>query len=317
MIRAVGPADLWALRQAPLRQQTLYTEQVLAEHHRPFWFALRSMLGEQRADRVTWISHDVDGMAVLQARGRAGRREQDVIYLASSRPHERHISDYERWFQLLERWTATAAAAQIERLYAALPQRHDELREIFRQAGFHVYTQQLILQWSAADGNHGTAPVAMRPQARRDPWAMQRLYGVVTPKPVQMIEARTAGSWAGAAAGLRQRSWVLERGDALAAILQVRSGRAGHAVTLLIHPDERAQTADILRYGLAQIGMTRPIFLLLRSYQHDLLEGAEQLGFHLLGEQDVVVRTTAQTIRRPVFAPVLEHTLRARLHLQR
>ncbi len=316
MIRTVTPGDLWLLRRKPRYQQVLYTEHLLAHGHRPLWFALHSMLAGNYRERMTLVLAERDGIALAQAMGRLGRPEQDVVYLAANGMRsERMLSDYELWFHLLNRLCADAAQHSVQRLYAALPAQHNELREIFRQAGFQAYTHRHLFHLSGPDWDQGTRLAPMRLQSRRDHWAIHKLYGFVTPHLVQQSEVRNARHWSlyqPYALG-RNRAWVLGPDDDLIAYLRLYSGPGGHVFALMMRPEARELVADVLRFGLAQLNDRRPVYLLLREYQQELCQPAMRLGFQLVGEQTLLVKHTVVPIRRTVLMPSLEAGLEPRL----
>jgi hypothetical protein len=315
MIGAVGPTDLWQLRRVPTRAQILATEQLLAARHRPTWFGVRSLIPFERGSRLTLSIRDRSGTAWLQSQQRRGRPEQDIVYLASARAPGSIPGDHERWFQLLQYLPAVLSAA-VERLYAALPRDSSELHEIFRQAGFRVYTQQLILQRRADAAEPTAAGDGLLPQTRRDLWFIQQLYGRVTPAPVQAAESRTARSWElGRWTG--QRAWLRFEQEQAIGRLHIQSGDAAHVLSVIAATERSGLAGELLRAGLLQIRDSRPVLLTVRVYQQELVSAAEQLGFELIGAQDLLVRQTAQTIRRPVFATAMKNSLNARLHLQR
>ncbi len=318
MIRSVVPTDLWSLRGKPRNQVVLYTEELLVQHHRPAWFALRGMLQGNGPEMSTVVYAEHGGDAVAQARGRSGRPEQDVIYLAAGGASTiAALRDYERWYRLLERICFNAGQRYVQRLYAAPPARHNELREIFRQTGFQAYAQHSILHLSGPDWDQGTTLAPMRVQARRDHWAIHKLYGATTPHLVQQAEVRNARHWAlpitRPLSSLRRSAWVLGPDDNLSAYLRLTSGPAGHIFSLLIRPDVREQAVDVLRFGLAQLSDTRPAYLLLREYQSEQLVPAQDLGFQPIGEQVLLVKHTVVPVRRPLRIPSLEPGLESQV----
>ncbi|WP_298405946.1 hypothetical protein [uncultured Chloroflexus sp.] len=320
MIRTVTPSDLWSLRRKPRYQQVLYTERLLAYSHRPLWFALQSMLAGNHRERMTLVLAERGGFALAQAMGRLGRPEQDVIYLATNGTRsEQTPSDYELWFHLLHRLCADAAQHSVQRLYAALPSQHNELREIFRQVGFQAYTHRQILHLSGPDWDQGTRLAPMRAQSRRDHWAIHKLYGIVAPHLVQQAEVRNARYWTlyQPYSLVRRQAWVLGPDDDLAAYLRLLSGPSGHVFSVLIRPDAREQAVDVLRFGLAQLSDSRPVYLILREYQQELFEPAMRLGFQPVGEQILLVKHTVVPIRRTVLAPSLEVGLEPRVSVRR
>lgn len=311
MIRTVAPGDLWSLRRKPRNQLVLYTEGLLARTHRPVWFALRSILVGNGRERSTLIYKDRSGSAIVQAQGRGGRPEQDIIYLASGGTRQARIpSDYELWFRLLERLCISAGHSHIQRLYAAIPSQQSELREIYRQLGFQAYANASILHLSGPDWDQGTSLAPMRAQARRDHWAIHKLYGAVTPHLVQHAEVRNARHWAlpmpRPSSTRRRAAWVIGPDDDLDAYLRLVSGASGHVFSLLIKPDARDLAVDVLRFGLAQLSDTRPVFLLLREYQGELVAPAHDLGFQPIAEQSLLVKSTVVALRRPLLAHAFE-----------
>jgi hypothetical protein len=150
----------------------------------------------------------------------------------------------------------------------------------------------------------------MRMQARRDHWAIHKLYGAVTPHVVQHAEVRNARHWAlplnQPYAGRRHMAWVLGPDDDLTAYVRLVSGSVGNVLALLVRPDAREQVVDVLRFGLAQISDSRPVYLILREYQGELIASAQALGFQPIGEQTLLVKNTVQYVRRPLLAPAFE-----------
>lgn len=323
MIRSVIPGDLWGLRRKPRHQFVLYTEGVLAQAHRPAWFALRCMLQGNGRERNSAIYQDRGSTAVIQAQGRYGRPEQDVIYVATSGTRSAQMpSDYEVWYWLLERICQNASASHVQRLYAALPREHSELREIFRQTGFHAYAHTTILQLSGPDWDQRTTLASMRFQARRDHWAIHKLYGAITPHPVQQAEVRNARHWAmpltGDWIGPQRCAWVLGPDDDLTGYLRLISGPQGHVFSLMMRPNARDLAVDVLRFGLARLSdHRRPVYLLLREYQGELLAPAEDLGFQPLGEQALLVKHTVVPVRHMLLAPSLETGIDPRVPARR
>lgn len=311
MIRSVVPGDLLLLRRKPRNQVVLYTEGLLAQAHRPAWFALHCMLQGNGRDRSSVTFHDRSAGAIVQSIGRSGRPEQDVVYLGSFGARSPRLpSDYDIWFRLLERLCAHAGHHHVQRLYAAAPSQYGEVREIFRQVGFQAYTHATILHLSGPDWDQRTTLALMRGQSRRDYWAIHKLYGAVTPHPVQHAEVRNARHWAlpltNRAFGVQHGAWLSGPDDDLTAYLRMTSGASGHVFSLLLRTDVRDQAVEVLRFGLAQLSDTRPVYLVLREYQEELLAPAQDLGFQPIGEQTLLVKSTVTPVRRPLLVPSFE-----------
>src|SRR5262249_55898569 len=144
-------------------QVVLYNEALLARPHNPLFYALRcGFLGPGR-DGATFVFRERGMIALAQAHGRNGRPEQDVVYLAANGSAERGMpSDHDIWFRLLEQLCAQAARNHVQRIYAPLSHHQEELREVFRQVGFHGYARQTILQLAGPDWDQGTTLAPMR-----------------------------------------------------------------------------------------------------------------------------------------------------------
>src|SRR5262245_5877083 len=310
MIRAVTPGDLWTLRRKPRSVVWLYNEAMLAHPHRLFGFALRCLLEGSGRDGATLIYRERGMRAAIQAVGRAGRPEQDIVMMSAYGGGPGHPTDPDVWFRLMERLCVDAGHHRVQRLYAALSQCHEELREVFRQLGFGGYAQQMVLRLEGPDWDQGITLAPMRPQARRDDWGIHRLYGTITPHLVQQAEARVARDWrlplTQGWRRPRRRAWVLGPDSNLNAYLHLTSGPAAHVLTLLLHPDVRDIVTDVLRFGLGQISDTLPVYLLLREYQSELLMPASDLGFQPIGEQVLLFKQTTVAVRRPSLIQVLE-----------
>jgi hypothetical protein len=310
MIRAVTPGDLWTLRRKPRSVVWLYNEAMLAQPHRLLWCALRCLLEGSGRDVATFVYRERGMRAAIQSVGRSGRPEQDIVVMSAYGGGPGHPTDPDVWFRLMERLCIHAGHHRVQRLYAALSQRHEELREVFRQLGFIGYTHQTVLRLEGPDWDQGITLAPMRVQARRDDWAIHRLYGTTTPYLVQQAEARVARDWrlplTQGWRRPRRRGWVLGPDDNLHASLHLTSGPAAHVLTLLIHADVRDIVTDVLRFGLGQISDTLPVYLLLREYQSELLAPAGDLGFQPIGEQALLFKSTTVAVRRPSLIPALE-----------
>ncbi len=311
MIQTITPGDLWRLRRKPHNQVTLYDDSLLVQAHQPFWFALRCFFEGNGRDRMTFTHHERAGRAFIQVRGRDGRPEQDVIYLATHGTRSQSTgSDYDVWYRLLEHAIINAGNRHVQRIYAALWSQQSEAREIFRQLGFQPFVRRFVLQLVGPDWDQGTRMAAMRMQSRRDAWAIHRLYGSIAPHLVQSSEVRTARSWmlpiTNGWSRERQRGWVLGSNEDLSVYLHVRSGPLSHVINVLIQPTMREILSDVLRFGLSQLNDSRPVYLVLAEYQSELLLPAQHLGFQPMGEQQLMMKQTTVPARRFMLRPAFE-----------
>lgn len=319
MIRSVRMSDLWALQRKPRSSVMLYNEDLLAAPYRPRWFTLQRTVQGSSPAGAALVLEDQGVQALVHAMSRRQRLELDIVMLTAYGTSHRAPTDPDLWFRLLETLCVQAGQHHIQRLYAGLSQRHDELREIFRQLGFHCYAQQTVMRLEGPDWDQGTSLAAMRPQTQRDIWSIHQLYGALTPRHVQQAEAREARSWKLPIAQRwhrkQRRAWLLGSNDSLDAYLSLTSGSAAHVMSMLIRPEAREITTSVLRFALGQISDERPVYLLLRDYQSELMLPASDLGFQPIGEQALLVKQTTVTVRRPILAPALEPHIEPRAPL--
>jgi hypothetical protein len=318
LMRAATPGDLWRLRRKPRNWGLLFNEAMLARPYRPWPYLLRDVVEGPGQHGGSYIYRDGRSQALVQLRGRKGRPEQELIYFAIyGEPRQGTPTDYDIWHRLVEHACTAAGHYGVQRVYAPLSQRHNDLRELLKQLGFAPYTRQALLRLAGPDMSQGTSVAPMRVQTRQSVWGIHKLYGALTPRPVQQAEALSPRDWALPMARRwprpSLRGWVLGDNDELVACLRLQSGPTGHVFRLLLRHEARDIAPDVIRFGLSQINDPRPAYVLLREYQSELLAPLEELGFQGLGEQTLLVKTLAAAVRRPVLLPVIEPGLEPNL----
>ena len=319
MIRSVGMNDLWVLQRKPRSSVMLYNEDMLVSPYRPRWFTLQRAVQGSSPAGAALVFEDQSGIqALVHATRRRQRVELDIVMLSAYDAAGTN-TDPDMWFRLLETLCIQAGQHHVQRLYAGLSQRHDELREIFRQLGFRYYAQQHVMRLEGPDWDQGTSLAPMRPQSQRDIWSIHQLYGALTPRPVQQAEAREARSWKLPLAQRwhrkQRRAWVLGHHESLQAYLALTSGSVAHVMTMLIRPEARELTTSVLRFALGQISDELPVYLLLRDYQNELMLPAGDLGFQPIGAQALLVKQTTLSVRRPILTPAMEPGIEPRAPL--
>jgi hypothetical protein len=294
LIRPATAVDLWALRRRPQRRIFLYTEAMLAHSYRPFVVSVRSMLGPLGNDLVTLVLRNHSVYGFIQAHKRPYAPEIDLSYLASFNNRDRTISDGDIWFKLIESLIERAGLARIERIFAAVAQRREDMSEVLKQLGFQPYAQQQVWTLTEPAVEAGSSLVALRRQHRRDVWLIHQLYERVTPRYIQQAEFRRSESWRlprpRRRIGWRERGWVLGDDQALLMYVHVLTGPRGHVLRLLCDPAVRQHVAAMLRYVLSQITEPRTVFAVIRGYQLELGNALSEVGFRLRGEQTLFVK---------------------------
>lgn len=312
MIRPAIAADLWALRRRPQRRIFFYTEAMLASSYRPFVVSLRSTLGPIGDDVVTLVLRKQGVRGFLQARKRPHTPELDISYLAGFAGRKTDIPDGDVWFMLVENLLMRAGQARIERVFAAVGQRFEDMAEVLKQQGFQPYAQQQIWMLPEPAIEEGSALVALRRQYRRDAWQIHQLYSRTTPRHVQQAELRQSSSWQlprpRRRIGWRERGWVLGNDQTLNMHVHALTGPRGHVLRPMFEPELRQQGAAVLRYALSQLSEQRTVFAVIRGYQAELGSALEELGFRLRGSQTLFVKQLAIPQRQSMRVPALLRT---------
>lgn len=314
MIRSVRLSDSFELRRAPYTSVVLGNERILAGNHRPFRFATRCMMPFSQ-DHATLVYQDRGIRGYLQGWHRGTTPEADVVFLASQplRRGTNQPTDPDVWYRLVEAFIVKMGSRHVERIFAPIGY-HSPHSELFRQLGFHTYAQRQVWRVLTPDVAEGSSIIAMRPQQRRDPHAIQRLYEAITPASVVRCEQRTSRSWqipVVQTRSLRQRSWVLGRDgrdDSIRAALHVWIGRSAAVLSLLIDPAERGLASAIVRFGLTQLHAAHQgvVYALLPEYHGELAHSLEELSFEHIGDQRLTVKELTVPIRKPALLPILE-----------
>ncbi len=304
-------ADIWALRRKPQRRVFLYTPFMLATSYRVYTHFLRSLMGPLGQHFMTLVLRDGGLRGIIQARRRPHTPEVDLLYLtAYKKQRQSIIGEGDIWFRLVEDVLRRAGEGRIERIFAAVGTRFEDVAEILHQLAFQAYGQQRLWILAEPAVETGTTLRALRRQRSRDAHAIHQLYCSLTPRHVQQAELRRPASWQLNRRQLnyRERGWVLGDDQSLTVCIQVQTGVRGHVIRLLIAPHLRDEASALLRYVLSQLSEARPVFVLIHSYQSELEAALEDTGFSLRGEQTLFVKHLALRIKQPSLLPRFRRT---------
>lgn len=308
MVRPAIIADLWALRRKPQRRVFLYTPAMLATSYRAYTHLLRSVAGPIGQNHITLVLRDGGMRGIVQADRRSHTPELDLLYLnAYTKQRKRTMREGEIWYRLVEDLLRRAGEHRIERVFAAVGTRFDDVSEVLRQLGFQAYAQQRLWMLAEPAIETGSTMRALRRQRSRDAWALHQLYLSLAPRHVQQSEHRQVSAWQLARRSLnyRERGWVLGDDQSLTVHLHVQTGVRGHVLRLLIAPHLRDQAPTLIRFALSQLTEQRPVFALVHSYQGEHEAALEELGFTLRGEQTLFVKQLALPTKQPALLPRL------------
>jgi hypothetical protein len=310
LIKAFHLQDLFSLADLQKQGITLDLEERLVHPRSPLVSAMLSSLLPIESSASTYILDIADEQehyrGVSQTRKRAGRPEQDVIFIAPSLVHGN--GSHAAWQRLLTYVCVKAGEAGNQRIYARLERDGDEL-QIFKNVGFSAYAEEAIFRLPPAQfPEHAQDTLGLRKQTAADSWSLQRLYAAVTPRTVQIAEGLAQGQWQLNQHWLSEQrhrvGYVWEREGEILAVMHLHTGKLGHWLRLLVHPDVTGYVEELVLSGLSQIrdiriNPGRPIYGSLRTYQSELAQALVSCGFQQFTIQTVVVKHT--TVRSEDF----------------
>lgn len=217
------------------------------------------------------------------------------------------------WYRLLLHACIAAGERHVQRLFASL-QQHSPAEEVFRQASFAVYCHEQLFR-RADSTPSGRQSARIRPVHPRDRWDLQQLYHRATPRVVAQAELPSGAgnsSLPFEVPGLdSEQGYVLDgRNGEIAGYLQVAIGSRGSWLRLMVHPDMRDGSAELLDHGLAVLSgeLSRPLYCAVREYQGSLQPLLEERGFVCVSACSLVVKHTTVHVREPYrkLVPALE-----------
>jgi hypothetical protein len=194
-----------------------------------------------------------------------------------------------------------------------------------RQAGFYQYCTERVYRLSPlSNGSHlaQVASLAVQPRSRRrsDHHAIFQLYCSVVPQSVRQVEGTTMQEWRWTEGwGLQPSNWrvslprvrrdfVVEKDGSLLAWLQLRPRTRWFS--LLVQPDDPALAEDALLFGVSQMGDGGPVSIPVRHYQSFLEPLLEKIGFRLVAEHVLLMKTLTVRVQEPKIVPIRAHASR-------
>ncbi len=251
-------------------------------------------------------------LGLAQMRARPGRPERDVVFMSPSL--DAGNGSHASWQRLLTHLCIRTAERGNFRLYAGLPVGSEELH-LFKNVGFMPYSTEEIYQLTpdAYQRLSLKSALALRLQQSSDGWGLQKLYGTLTPRPVQNAEGLAQGRWS-----VTQRRWgelgrregyVWEEEGELLGALYLRSGKRGVWIRTRLHPDalDQAENLGKAALGLIATKATLPIYFAVRQYETGWQTVLTDLGFRPFTSQVLVVKP--MTVRVREKTPSLMHAL--------
>ncbi len=292
-IRPVGPLDVLPLSSPPAVALWLDLTQQLSSAQPPLrgfllsWLHLR----EPAHILVSWGEHGLEGC--VQARQSPRSSSWQVRYLAAWGDVARAEAV---WEELLAGLGSEAGRHGVTRLLAALP--GEEYLELFQRAGYSPFAEERILAWDGTAPTEAQPLEELRPVEAEDLWSVQQLHVSLTPPIVYQAEGCSSDSWQ---PGPGEEGWVWPGEDRVRAYLRRRRGPQGTTMDLLLDPAFRQYAPALLAFALD--GVALPAYLILRSYQGELLQVARRMGFGPFAEQILLAKYLVVRRRQPQPAP--------------
>lgn len=321
VIRPFGLSDVWLVRRLQNRGVSLAIEHALTQPYRPLWTALTApwpWAGKGVATFVLDATEDAQYAAgFIQLMKRPARPEADVLHLApalTAAGANGHDAPAATWRRLLNHCSAAAASHGLQRIFASVPDGCPEEVSL-KEAGFSLYTREVIYRLAAAPAGGGQTP-AVRPQAPQDGWALQRLYARETPRLVQQAEGTASaevGSW------WEPDSWrgvMWSPAGEVRGAAQVHSGRTGHWLRVWgareLQPRELRSLLEQALRLVAPPGDARrpmPVYATVRDYEPGIGYALTGFGFAPFMERVRFVKHILATARVPAPLPVIGREL--------
>jgi hypothetical protein len=286
---------------------TLDLQRSLTQPFKPLWEAWLAFLTQHAMGQPTYVWVDLrEGEGFVQVRYRPHQAAADVAYLSPTLQAGNHAAN--AWSQLLDGACVEAASRGIQRVFASLPDSSAET-ELFQQSGFALYAGEDIYQLASDSVDKGRVePQVPRPQAPEDWPAIQKLCVAITPQRVRQAEGGIT-----AASGVEKncRRYVLpgDRGEDLAAVLNVYVGAHAYWLRLLVHPNARDVTDGLIQWVLASLADQPPsqVYCSVRQYEGGVRAALEAAGFEHLSTRALMVKHTLAWSKLPVLelAPAL------------
>jgi hypothetical protein len=321
LIRAFSLRNLPLVLRLQKGGVALCPEEALTQPISPLREALISYLCPRGTNIDTYIlDYRENGQRLLgfaQVRKRYGLPEGEVIYIAPALVDGN--GTYATWQRLLPHLCVVAGEQGQQRLYARTACDGEEQR-LFRHVGFMPYTHENIYRLDRMPTLPAVSPAAngeqvpLRPQTVNDSWGVQRLYAAISPRFVQQIEGSARGQWEIRRSLWRgqsnRRGYVLEEQGEILACLQLRRGRQGSWLKILLHPQACDWADSLVQQGLCLPGVWSkgPLYCSIRDYEGGLRVSLDELGFQFFARQAVMVKHTTVWAKEPLpkLLPALE-----------
>ena len=298
MPRWLSLDDLIAVRRLQPRGVQLDLERSVLWPHTALQAALSprppvSMISAETIVLYANAARRARALGFLQTRGRRGRPEADIVYIAPALDSDDDAVSI--WYRLLAEGAQEIGGRGGQRLFAQVTSGNG-IEEVFRQAGFSIYAREDVYRLTEWPPNLPKTKL-LRHQRARDGWTLLRLYAQFTPRPVQIAEGMLSpegqggkmGDWWDQSGG---SGYILEAENELAGAARVRRGRAAYWMRFWLHPQSPEQGETLVRGALALLWAAPryPIYCSVRDYESGVRNDLEAFGFRYVLTRSLLVK---------------------------
>lgn len=325
MIRPFRLGDFFLIHRLSRQATKLNASLALSQPYSVLGAALTAIVPWNDAKVATYVlhqrTHDFARSGFLQAQKRPGRPESDILLLAPALDTARgHPAIWEKLLSHYINEINEVTQQPIVRIYADVPDQ-PIIINTFMHVGFRVYTRQTIWRLPAQGAESFAHQVTanIRPEQKKDNWALRRLYMQVTPPAVQQAEGSQADSelpppildwWQPYA----RSSFVLEERGELYGCLRIGYGTRGIWLQIWQQPNQvnTEHLHQLVCFALTEIcqqsNARLPIYIGVRDYHGGVGSVLADYGFAPFTDRAKMAKQLLQWVKVPetVLTPVLE-----------
>jgi hypothetical protein len=240
----------------------------------------------------TLVAHLDEKNVVGQFRYRQGEANAHIVYLAPTLAED---EDDAIWLHMLDAMAEQAGKNGAQTLVGEVELSH-RLFETMRQAGYAVYSRQVIWRRGPLAAGRPTSGLTVSAETEDDKTGVAALLGCTIPRILHTVMEPSTDM-----AGL-----VYRKEGRVEAYLAFSEGKHGVYVMPYLHPEVLSDAPDIVAAALLQIDRCRklPICVCVRGYQGWLENAMLDLGFDPWLEQAVMVKHLTAGVRQTSFESV-------------
>ena len=237
----------------------------------------------------TLMGHVDDKDVGGQFRHRPGEVNAHLVYLAPALADD---EDDAVWLHMLDAMATQAGKHGAHTLVGEVELRH-RLFETMRQAGYAVYSRQVVWASEPVDDSLGAA-LQVTAETDDDQTGIAALLGCTIPRIMQSVMGPSAD----------MHGMVYRKAGVIDAYIAYSEGKHGVYLLPYLHPDSLDEARDIMAAALLQIDRCRklPVYVSVRGYQGWLENAMRDLGFAPWLEQAVMVKHLTAGVRQASFS---------------